>query len=102
MIFYLCSTALALYAAYLVLFRVRKVKGNGERTDEGFTFPRIAYLLLPAACFIPILNFMFGMVTVSLATYANYVNDVFYFRSWLLDKPERKESAGKDNQDKQQ
>lgn len=94
-IFYWTCFAVALLAAYLVCFCLCKVDDNGKKTDERIYVPRIVYPLAFAVSFVPILNIVIGAVVIIIAIVAYYVNEDFYFKSWLLEKPGKKEEEKK-------
>jgi len=94
-IFYLLSVLLSLYCAYLVAFRTYKTKycvdtHDYEPTDECIVYPRIVYILMVAVCFAPIGNVVLCIVFFVLSFVGRSEGD-FYVKSWLLEKPEKKE-----------
>lgn len=97
MIFYLASTALALYAAWLLAFRTYRTDEYDCPTDERITFPNIVYILLFAFCFTPILNFIFFLVFIVAALAGRYLESNFYVRSWLFDEPGQEEEDEKED-----
>ena len=93
-VFYWLSVAIALYAGYLLGFCLYKVDGRGRyarKTDERIYVPRIVYPLAVAVSFVPILNIILGMLVIIAAIFAYYINEDFYFRSWLFEKPKQRE-----------
>lgn len=92
MIFYLFSTAFALYATGSLTFRTYKMD-CGKPTDKRVVFPNIVYLLMFVACFVPILNFILDSVFIFISIMGRYVFEDFYVKSRLFDKPKQKEEA---------
>ncbi len=95
MIFYLLSVLLSLYCAYLVAFRTYNAEynlgaGEYEPTDERIVYPRIVYILMMAVCFAPIGNVVLCAVFFVVYLKGRSQGD-FYVKSWLLEKPEKKE-----------
>ena len=95
MIFYLLSVLFSLYCAYLVAFRMYKMKYNGdtgeyEPTSERFVYPRVVYILIIALCFVPAANVIICIVFFVMSIVGRNLGD-FYVKSWLLEKPEKKE-----------
>ncbi len=90
-IFYWSSVVASLYAAYLICFCLCKVDERGNKTDERIAVPRILYLLTFAVSFLPLLNLLFGTIVIVISVIAYYVSEGFYFKTWLLDKPNQKE-----------
>lgn len=88
--------ALCLYAAYLLCFCVYKIDGKGNRTDERIYAPRIVYLAAAVASFAPIVNIVVSCLVIIIAVAACYVNQDFYFKSWLFNKPGQEEDKEKD------
>lgn len=94
MIFYLLSVLLSVYCAYLVAFRMYKMKYSEETdeyepTSERFVYPRVVYILIIALCFVPIVNVIICFVFFVMSIVGREVGD-FYVKSWLLEKPEKK------------
>lgn len=97
-IFYLLSVLLSLYCAYLVAFRTYKMWNNlatheYEPTDERIVYPRIVYILMVAVCFVPIGNVVLCLVFMAASVVGRKTGN-FYVKSWLLEKPEKKEEEG--------
>ena len=95
MIFYLLSVLLSLYCAYLAAFRTYKMEYSvethkDEPTGERIVYPRIVYILMVAVCFAPIGNVVLCAVFFIFSIPARFDGD-FYVKSWLLEKPEKKE-----------
>lgn len=80
-----------LYATYLVCCCLYKVDAEGNKTDERIYVPRIVYLAMAAISFAPVANIIVGAVVVGLSIVMYYVNEDFYVKTWLLDKPNQKE-----------
>ena len=94
-IFYLLSVLLSLYCAYLAAFRTYKMKysfetNKYEPTIERIVYPRIVYILLVAVCFAPVANAVLCAVFLFISLMGHTLGD-FYVKSWLLEKPEKKE-----------
>ncbi len=94
-IFYLLSVLLSLYCAYLVAFRTYKMKYSIETrkyepTDERFAYPRVVYILIIALSFVPIVNVVLS-IALFVMSFAGRNEGNFYVKSWLLEKPEKKE-----------
>ena len=95
MIFYLLSVLLSLYCAYLVAFRTFEMEYSldthkKEPTDKRIVYPRFVYILLIALCFAPIGNAALCLAFMAVSIVGRSVGD-FYVKSWLLEKPEKKE-----------
>lgn len=89
-VYYWIWVAVSLYAAYLICCCMYRVDKWGVKTDERIAVPRVMYLLTFLASFMPILNMVFGCTVVVIAVFAYYAEDLFYFRTWLFDKPKEK------------
>ena len=94
-IFYLLSVLLSLYCAYLLAFRTYKMEFNTmtdecEPIDERIVYPRFVYILLIALCFAPIGNVVLCLVFMIVSVEGRIIGD-FYVKSWLFEKPEKKE-----------
>ena len=90
-LFYWFTVAICLFAAYLVCFCLCKVDEKHNKTDERILVPRILYPLTVAVSFVPLLNLVLGMLVIIAAIFAYYINEDFYFRSWLFEKPKQRE-----------
>ena len=90
-VIYWIGLAASLYAAYLICFCLCEIDSSGNKTDNHIAVPRILYLLTFAVSFVPIVNFLFGIVVIIVSIIANYQEEDWYFKSWLLDKPKQKD-----------
>ena len=90
-VIYWIFTAVSLYAAYLICFCMRRIDDRGIKTNERMDIPRILYLLTVVVSFVPVVNIIFGVVVIVIAIIAYYIEEDFYFKSWLFEKSEKKE-----------
>lgn len=89
MLFYCASVAVSLYVAYIFSFRTYKLKdrySGHPYVGERYTFPRIVYMLMIVACFLPLFNAFCCVLFITVATIGN-VTDEFRIKSWLFEKP---------------
>ena len=93
-VIYWIFTAVSLYAAYLICFCMRRVDDRGIKTNERIDIPRILYLLTVVVSFVPVVNIIFGAVVIVIAIIAYYLEEDFYFKSWLFER------YGDENEDK--
>lgn len=89
LIFFILSTGVALYAAYLFTFCLYKVDYDGKMTDR-VVFPRIVYFIAVILASLPLLN-LFSVVT--FLVFLAICSEDYRIKSWFFEKPKQKEKA---------
>lgn len=88
LLFYLLSLPFPLYVAYLATFCTYKTGViYGMPAEDRLVFPRIAYVFIWLVAFVPWLNYAAAIVFLTLPWFDS---DVYYIKSWLLEKPGQK------------